>query len=451
MVESTKDDAVDVTSVIDSAPVGRFVISIVLLCSAVALLDGFDTLAISYVAPVIAGAWKLPKEAFGPIFSAHYVGAAIGAAIFGILADRWGRRPVIIGSTALFGVFALLTVLTRDFGSLLIVRLLTGVGLGGALSTVIALVAEYAPARHRATLVSVMYAAFPLGGVLGGPLAAYLIPNFGWQAVFLVGGIAPIVLGLVLVVALPESLRFLVLRQADPERIKVIASRLTPTATGHYAAPKSEGPTSGLLGRLFSGEFAWLTALLSFAAFITQLIIVFVITWMPTLLTSAGLPLSQAILASATFSLGGIIGSLLLARLIDRQSSYGALIAVYFASALAVGAIGFSTASAGWLLAAVCLAGLTIVGAQVNLSAYSAAIYPTAIRSTGIGWVTGVGRLGAIAGALLGTALLAAGLELHLQYLLAGAPAVLAGIAVALTRGRHLSKLVPVREQKLAS
>jgi AAHS family 4-hydroxybenzoate transporter-like MFS transporter len=227
--------------------------------------------------------------------------------------------------------------------------------------------------------------------------------------------------------------------------------RLTSAAIGRYAVPKSEDATAGLLRQLFSREFSRLTVLLSFAAFITQLIIVFVITWMPTLLTSAGLPLSQAILASATFSLGGIIGSLLLARLIDRQNSYGALIAAYLASALAVGAIGFSTVSAGWLIAAVCLAGVTIVGAQVNLSAYTAAIYPTAIRSTGIGWVIGVGRLGAIAGALLGTVLLAAGLELHMQYLLAGAPAVLAGVAVALTRGRHLSQLMPVREQELAS
>ena len=452
MVESThKNDAVDVTTVIDTAPIGWFIISIVILCSAVALLDGFDTLAISYVAPVIAGAWKLPKEAFGPIFSAHYIGAAIGAAAFGMLADRWGRRPVIIWSTTLFGAGALMTMLTYDFSSLLIVRLLTGIGLGGALSTVIALVAEYAPARHRATLVSVMYAAFPLGGVVGGPLAAYLIPNFGWQAVFLIGGIAPVVLALVLVVALPESLRFLVLRRADPDRVKAIAVRLTPTATGHFAAPKSEEAAAGLLRQLFSRDYSWLTVLLSFAAFITQLIIVFVITWMPTLLTSAGLPLSQAILAAATFSLGGIIGSLLLARLIDQQNSYGSLIAAYLAAALAVGAIGFSTASAGWLLAAVCLAGVTIVGAQVNLSAYSAAIYPTAIRSTGIGWVTGVGRLGAIAGALLGTALLAAGLELHTQYLIAGAPAVLAGAAVALTRGRRLSGLVLVREPEVAS
>jgi len=212
------EDCVDIATAIESAPIGRFIISIVVLCAAVALLDGYDTLAISYVAPVIAVAWKLPKEAFGRIFSAHYVGAEIGAAAFGMLADRYGRRPIMIASTAAFGIFALLTPLTFDFISLLVVRLLTGVGLGGALSTVIAMVAEYSPARHRATLVSIMYAAFPLGGVIGGPLSAYVIPNFGWQQVFLIGGIAPVILLLLLAFALPESVRFLLVRGADPKR-----------------------------------------------------------------------------------------------------------------------------------------------------------------------------------------------------------------------------------------
>ena len=205
----------------------------------------------------------------------------------------------------------------------------------------------------------------------------------------------------------------------------------------HYTAlapSPSESAAGSSLRELLSRDYARLTILLSFASFITQLIIVYVITWMPTLLTSAGLPLGRAILASATFSLGGIIGSLLLARLIDRQNSYRALIAAYLASALAVGAIGFSTFNPGFLIAAVGLAGVTIVGAQVNLSAYAAAVYPTGIRSTGIGWVVDIGRLGAIAGALLGTALVAAGLELQAQYLIAAIPALFAGLAVALTR-----------------
>src|SRR5512135_1459266 len=166
---------VDAVKVVDGSSVGKTIILVVALCAGVSFLDGFDILAISYVAPVIGAAWKLPREAFGPIFAAHYIGAAAGAVFFGWHADRYGRRMGVIIPTAIFGIFALLTVYAYDFRSLFIFRVLIGIGLGGALSNAIAMVAEYAPHRARATLVSLMYAAFPLGGVIGGPISALLI------------------------------------------------------------------------------------------------------------------------------------------------------------------------------------------------------------------------------------------------------------------------------------
>ena len=184
----------DIVAVMDGARISPFIIAMVALCAGVSFLDGFDILAISYVAPVIGQAWSLSKEAFGPIFAAHYVGAAAGAVFFGWYADRYGRRNGVIIPTALFGVFALATVYAYDFKSLFIFRVLIGIGLGGALSNAIAMVAEGAPQRSRATLVSIMYAAFPLGGVLGGPLAAAIIPRFGWPSVFVVGGVLPLML-----------------------------------------------------------------------------------------------------------------------------------------------------------------------------------------------------------------------------------------------------------------
>jgi AAHS family 4-hydroxybenzoate transporter-like MFS transporter len=432
---------VDVESVIDSAPVSGFIVTIVLLCAMVALLDGFDTLAISYVAPVIADAWKLPREAFGPIFAAHYAGAALGAAGFGMLADRYGRRPVIMASTAMFGVFALSTPFAHDFLSLFIVRALTGIGLGGALSNVIALVAEFAPARVRATLVSLMYAAFPVGGVLGGPLSAYVVVHYGWEAVFIIGGVAPLALLLALIFALPESVRFLIVHKAPQARIAALLRRFAGNVSPNARFVVTERPSAGRLPlrEIFSGEYSRATILLWIASFITQLVIVYVITWMPTLLKAAGLPLSRAIVTSAMFSVGGIVGSLALARLIDRQMSYRSLVNAYLVAALAIGLIGFSTSSVILLFGIVCLAGITIVGAQVNLSAYSATVYPTDIRSTGVGWVTGIGRVGAILGALVGTVFMKAELGLEMQYVTAGIPALLAGVAVYFARPRHRS------------
>lgn len=425
---------IDVEDVIDSARIGPFLITIVALCAIVALLDGFDTLAISYVAPVIAGSWDLPKEAFGPIFAAHYAGAALGAAIFGMLADHYGRRPVIITATGLFGIFALLTPFTYDFLTLFILRGLTGLGLGGALSNVIALVAEYAPSRRRATLVSIMYAAFPLGGVLGGPLSAHVVQNHGWKAVFVIGGITPLVLLLFLIFALPESIRLLVVRGAPSDKIAKLLHRVSPSsifsAEHRFVIKESFGQKRLAVREIFSKGFLKTTLLLCLASFVTQLVIVYVITWMPTLLKSAGLPLSRAIIASATFSLGGIVGSLLLARIIDKQKSYRSLVLAFMLAAVAIGLIGFITFSFGGLIATVCLSGIMIVGAQVNLSAYSATVYPTHIRSTGLGYIIGIGRIGAIAGALVGTLFVTAGLTLSTQYVLAGMPAVIAGLAV---------------------
>jgi AAHS family 4-hydroxybenzoate transporter-like MFS transporter len=439
--QQTAHRDIDLEAVIDAAPISGFVIAIVAMCAMVALLDGFDTLAISYVAPVIAEAWGLPQQAFGPIFAAHYAGAALGAALFGMLADRIGRRPVIIAATGVFGLFALATPLTHGFATLLIVRAITGIGLGGALSNVIALVAEYAPARARATLVSIMYAAFPVGGVLGGPLAAHVVSAYGWQAVFLIGGVTPLLLMAVLLAMLPESARFLVARGAPQERVAALLWKVAPRARSAGRITVAEQPAQRRLPvhEIFSASHARSTALLWLASFVTQLVIVYVITWMPTLLKAAGIPLARAILTSAIFSAGGIAGSLLLARLIDRRKSYRSLVYAYLLAALAIGLIGYSTVHAGLLFAMVCLAGVTIVGAQVNLSAYSATVYPTAIRSTGLGWIIAVGRVGAILGALVGTAFVSHGLQLQTQYVLAALPALLAGIAVYFARARQLA------------
>ncbi len=231
---------IDVVNVVDGSSVGKLILIVVALCAGVSFLDGFDILAISYVAPVIGAAWKLPREAFGPIFAAHYIGAAAGSVFFGWYADRYGRRMGVIIPTAIFGVFALLTVYAYDFRSLFILRVLIGIGLGGALSNAIAMVAEYSPQRTRATLVSLMYAAFPLGGVIGGPISALLIAKYGWHAVFILGGVLPLLLTIGLLLWLNESIRFMVLSRAPAAQIGGILHRIspsfTPAAVGHLRA-----------------------------------------------------------------------------------------------------------------------------------------------------------------------------------------------------------------------
>ena len=437
---------VDAVGVVDAAPVGKLIIAVVALCAGVSFLDGFDILAISYVAPVIGAAWKLPREAFGPIFAAHYVGAAAGSVFFGWYADRYGRRIGVIVPTAIFGVFALLTVYAYDFRSLFVLRMLIGIGLGGALSNAIAMVAEYSPQRARATLVSVMYAAFPLGGVIGGPISAALIAHYGWHAVFVLGGVLPLLLTVALLLWLNESIRFMVLSKVAPERIAGILRRMAPsfepTPGDVYVLPQSRGVSNRPTREIFSREFVRATVLLCIAAFMAQLVIVYVVTWMPLVLASIGMPVTSAILASVAFSVGGIFGAIGLARIIDKDKSYRGLVVTFLLSAVSIAGIGYLASNWYGLLAITFLTGLLTVGANIVLSAYSATVYPTAIRSTGVGWVIGWGRIGAIAGALFGTALVAAGLTIEIAYVIAAVPAIIGGAAIAMVRAKHQSVVV---------
>ncbi|HEX2591990.1 MAG TPA: MFS transporter [Rhizomicrobium sp.] len=437
---------VDAVGVVDAAPVGKLIIAVVALCAGVSFLDGFDILAISYVAPVIGAAWKLPREAFGPIFAAHYIGAAAGSVFFGWYADRYGRRMGVIVPTAIFGVFALLTVYAYDFRSLFVLRMLIGIGLGGALSNAIAMVAEYSPQRARATLVSVMYAAFPLGGVIGGPISAALISHYGWHAVFVLGGVLPLLLTVALLLWLNESIRFMVLSKVAPERIAGILRRMAPgfepTPGDVYVLPQSRGVSNRPTREIFSREFVRATVLLCIAAFMAQLVIVYVVTWMPLVLASIGMPVTSAILASVAFSVGGIFGAIGLARIIDKDKSYRGLVVTFLLSAVSIAGIGYLASNWYGLLAITFLTGLLTVGANIVLSAYSATVYPTAIRSTGVGWVIGWGRIGAIAGALFGTALVAAGLTIEIAYVIAAVPAIIGGAAIAMVRAKHQSVVV---------
>lgn len=432
---------IDAVSIVDGSSIGRVIITVVLLCAGVSFLDGFDILAISYVAPVIGAEWKLPREAFGPIFAAHYIGAAIGSVFFGWYADRYGRRMGVIVPTLIFGVAALLTIYAYDFKSLFAFRVVIGVGLGGALSNSIAMVAEYAPHRARATLVSLMYAAFPLGGVIGGPISAFIIFRYGWHGVFVLGGVLPLLLTVALVIWLNESIRYLVLKKASVEKIGNILHRISlsfhPLTSDIYVLPESGEATSTPIRELFSKEFIRPTVLLSLAAFVAQLVIVYVVSWMPLVLASIGMPVTSAILASVAFSIGGIFGAIGLARIIDKDKSYRGLVMTFFLSALSIAGIGFLAFNWYGLLAITFITGLLTVGANIVLSAYSATVYPTAIRSTGVGWVIGWGRVGAIAGALFGTAIVAAGLSIEQAYMIAAIPSVIGGVAIVLVRTKH--------------
>src|ERR1700676_4796054 len=221
---------VDVVEFIDQQPVGGFQIRLLLACAAVLFLDGFDTQAIGFVAPALAKEWGLTKGALGPVFSAGLFGLMIGALVFGPLADRIGRKKIIILSTLAFGLSTLVTAFVQDVNTLLAIRFLTGLGLGGAMPNAIAMTSEFNPRRRRATMVMIMFCGFSVGAALGGLLAAALIPHFGWRSVFVVGGIAPLLLVPILARRLPESVRFLALTGRAHARVARLLGLINPKA-----------------------------------------------------------------------------------------------------------------------------------------------------------------------------------------------------------------------------
>jgi AAHS family 4-hydroxybenzoate transporter-like MFS transporter len=406
---SSKDaSAIDVASFIDAQPVGAFQVKLLLTCATVLLLDGFDTTAIGYVAPALAKDLNLSRAALGPVFSAGLFGLMIGALLLGPLADRIGRRKIIIFSTLAFGIGTLVTALVNDVGTLFVVRLLTGLGLGGAMPNTIALTSEFSPHRRRATMVMVMFVGFSIGAALGGFLAAALIPQFGWRSVFVVGGAAPLVLAPILAWRLPESVRFLALTGRANARVAELLA-LVSTRAGFAAGQRFVVDEPALKGmpvqHLFRSGRTVPTLLLWVVFFMSLLEIYFMSNWLPTVLHDLGASISAAAVIGSMFQLGGVVGTFALGSIIDRFS-FRALALVYFIAVFAVGAIGQLGHAAIPVTIAIFVAGFCIVGGQIAANALAAGFYPTSIRATGVGWALGIGRVGSIVGPLVGGVLL---------------------------------------------
>jgi MFS transporter, AAHS family, 4-hydroxybenzoate transporter len=434
---------VDLAAFIDAQPVGSFQIRLLLTCAAVLFLDGFDTQAIGYVAPALAKEWNLTKGALGPVFSAGLFGLMIGALIFGPLADRVGRKKIIIFATLAFGIGSLAAAFVNDVSALLTIRFLTGLGLGGAMPNAVAMTSEFSPHRRRATMVMIMFCGFSVGAALGGLLAAAMIPHFGWRSVFVVGGLAPLLLLPILAWRLPESVRFLALTGRAHARV---AQLLRSIAPGTVFAPGTlfavhEPRLAGMpVLHLFREGRTAVTLLLWVVFFMSLLDLYFLSNWLPTVLNDLGASVSASAAIGSMLQVGGVAGTFALGSVIDRFS-FRALALVYFAAVFAVGAIGQLGHSAVLVTIAIFAAGFCIVGGQIAANALTATFYPTAVRATGVGWALGIGRVGSIVGPLVGGALLTAKWSTGAVFVAAAAAALCAALAafllsrLTLTRG----------------
>jgi AAHS family 4-hydroxybenzoate transporter-like MFS transporter len=434
-IVGTETRGLTVAEIIDQQPLSRFQITTIALCALVMVLDGFDTQCIGFLVPSIAETFHLPLKAFTPVFAWGLIGFMTASMIMGPVADRWGRKWPVVVSTLIFATFATLTGRATSFHEIVIFRALTGLGLGGAMPNVVALTSEYAPKRLQRVFVSTLFFGMPLGALLGGLAASAMIPAWGWRSVFYLGGILPLVVALVLIKALPESVKYLAVRSGDSRKIAAIMARVAPGAdvtASSLIAPDTR--SKGLpVKYLFVEGRAFGTVLLWVPFFMNLLMIYFIVSWLPALLRQAHMPVSAGVKAISMFSLAGIIGSLAQGRLMNRYGAYAVMVTEFLVSTLLIGSLAFAAGSLLFIMAVTFVLGFTIQGAQGGLNALAASFYPTAMRSTGVGWALGIGRIGSIVGPVLGGVMLS--LEWSPQQIfLAGAlPAFIAAVAVLLS------------------
>ncbi|HXP92026.1 MAG TPA: MFS transporter [Candidatus Binatia bacterium] len=426
---------VNVSRLVDEQKIGGFHIMLIVWSFLVLLSDGYDIGAIAYAAPSLAKAWHITsRAAFGPVFSSLFIGMLIGAPLLGYLGDRFGRKKAIIAGAIWYGLCVLGQTQATSLDQLLWLRLLSGIGIGGILPNTIALNAEFAPARFRATMVIIMFTGITFGGGVPGPIAAWLVPQYGWQVLFYIGGIVPIVVGLCLLFALPESLKFLVVRKTRQAEAVRIARMLAPQANigpeTQFVADAAEGRGSANPAELFKHGLAVVTPLLWILFMINLMVFYFMNSWIPLIFTDAGLPLTATALAVTIFQWGGTLGGYVIARPVDKWH-FAPIVAYFAIGTIVVASVGYLEHNQTALLIAVGLSGFCTLGLQFAINAMSGLIYPTQFRSMGIGWAFGAGRIGSFLGPMIGAALIAAHIPFQQLFIYAAAPLIL-GLIVSL-------------------
>jgi MFS transporter, AAHS family, 4-hydroxybenzoate transporter len=413
---------IDISRLIDERRMNSFNAKLVILSFFVIFFDGYDISAVAFAGPYLVKEWHISSmAALGPVFSASLFGIFFGSAIFGWIGDRWGRKSAIIWSCVTFGVFTLGATQATSVTELFWLRFFAGVGIGGLPPTLIALIAEFSPKRARGTMVILMFSGITFGGAIPGFIAASLAPLYGWQILFWIGGILPLLAAIGVYLLFPESLKFLVLkttRRADIEKtVRALEPGLAIGPSTRFTVTDERAYANFSPKLLFQDGRAAPTVILWVLFICNQMAFYFSNQWLPTALSSVGVGREFAAIATSFFQIGGTLGGLALMRPLDKMG-FAPVSLLFFIALPVVGAIGFTTGSHVLLFCDVFLAGFCLLGLQFGLNVSSALIYPTSFRANGSGWAFSVGRAGSVAGPIIGGILLQAHVPLQQIFLL---------------------------------
>mgnify|MGYP005982290665 FL=1 len=424
----------ELQALIDAAPIGAMQWRVIICCFLVVMMDGFDTAAIGFIAPAIREHWQLTAADLAPLFGAGLLGLTAGALLCGPLSDKLGRKRVIEWCVALFGLFSLLSAFSPNLEILIVLRFLTGLGLGGAMPNTITMTSEYLPSRRRGALVTLMFCGFTLGSALGGIVSAQLVAVIGWHGILVLGGVLPLVLFFGLLAALPESPRWLVRRQRPQAQIIRTVSAMTGERYDEteFWLDEPAATQKGSISQLFVGRQLTITLMLWVVFFMSLLIIYLLSSWMPTLLNHRGIDLQHASWVTAAFQVGGTLGALLLGVLMDKFNPFWVLAVSYALGAVCIVMIGLSE-NGLWLMAlAIFGTGIGISGSQVGLNALTATLYPTQSRATGVSWSNAIGRCGAIVGSVSGGMMMAMNFSFDTLFFVIAVPAAISAVMLTL-------------------
>lgn len=427
----------ELVNAVNQGKITSMQIGVIAICWIINMLDGFDVLAIAYAAPTITEEWGLASGQLGVVLSAGLVGMALGALFIAPLADRYGRRKIILWCLGVIGVSMLATAMAGSVSSLIVARIVTGLGVGGLLASLNTMVAEYSPDRRRNFAISFLQSGYPIGALAGGLIAAPLIPAYGWQVVFIIGGVATLVMIVAGLLWMPESLHFLAERRPENalRQINRILGKLKHSAISVLPEAEGESPQPSVK-EIFSPALKRKTLLLWVSFFMSMLTLYFLLLWTPQIIVNAGLPKDQGILVGATLNGGGLVGMLLLGYFSERFGLHRLIVWFFLMGALSMVAFALIEASVALLLVMAFAIGFFTVGGMIGLYSVAAAQYPTTLRTTGLGWGIGIGRIGAIMGPNVAGVLMDIGWEQADYFLLLAVPLIFAMLSTNALKGQ---------------
>lgn len=426
-----------IEELVDGQSFGRFNINLLLWSFLAMIADGYDIAALASAAPQLARTWHVAAKDFAPALSASLFGILFGAPLLGYVGDRFGRKTAIVAGCTIYGLATLATVRATNLDQVVVLRFLAGIGIGGLMPNTISLNAELAPKRLRAALVVLMFTGITIGGGIPGDIQAWLIPQYGWQIMFWIGGLAPLVVAICLLFALPESVKYLASRpQRRAELLATVRRLRRDLAISDDArfmiAPAPQASGSGLT-QIFSGGLAFVTPILWLCFASALMANYFLNSWLPLIFENSGYTAQQSGIAISCYHYGGTIGGLLVSLVLGRFG-FTAIATLFLLAVPAIAAIGLPGIAFTTMASAVTLAGFCTLGAQFGNNAASGLLYPTAFRSRGVGWALGVGRFGSVLGPLVGGMLLGKKLPLQQLFIIAAIPMVaglIASVSVA--------------------